>query len=805
MAAITSMGIGSGLDIAGIISQLMVAERQPEQDMITKEADFTAQLTALGTVKGAVSTFQTSVQALSSASQFGQMTASVGDSTVATATAVSTATAGTHSLVVDQLAQNQSLKTTAYQSVDSVIGTGHLSIQFGQINGQLKSDGTYRNATGESGTPPEDTSAGAAPIPATFTVNAGASSLDIDITSSNNTLAGIRDAINAKHAGVNASIVNDGSGFRLVLSSAAGGAKSSMRISVTNDGDSSNTDNAGLSQLAFDPTQAVGSGQNLVQAQKGQDAAFSLDGISITRSSNTVSDALNGVTLNLLKAGSGATSLSIGQDTSSVLTNVQNFVKGYNDLQTQLKQLTAYDPTTKTAAVLQGDSTIRNLQYQVRETMNGMLVGSGSYRTLSSVGISFDKDGTMTFDSSKLSTALSTDPDGVAALFGVNATTTDGQISYVNSTGNTKVGNYAISITQLATQGILRGGAASSTDFSADASPTLSLSVDGIQSGTITLDQKNYASYADVAADMQSKINGDNTLKAAGVTVSVTYDTTANRFVFSSARYGSSSSVQVTNIDSTLGSQLGLSSGSQATIFGGSLMTNTIDSSNDTLSLAVDGGPSTTITLTDGTYTGQSLAAEIQNQLDSAGLNAMAVYNSGANRIELASKTIGSNSAIQITGIDSATASSLGLAQGKGQTTGQDVGGSIGGSGATGAGQYLTGLGDASGLNILVNGGIASPVGATRGTIAFNKGFAYQLDQLFTSALSDTGILTADTNGIQTQITDLQTQQTRFEERMTQIQAMYTQQFTDLDTTIAQLKQTSSSLSQQLASLPKAS
>lgn len=803
MAAITSMGIGSGLDIAGIISQLMTAERQPEQEMITKEANFTAQLTAIGTVKGAISSFQTSIQALSSSSQFQQMTASVGDTTIASATATSVATVATHSLTVDQLAQNQSLKTNAYQSVDSVVGTGHLSIQFGQINGQLKSDGTYRNATGEGGTPAEDTSGTAPPIPATFTVNSGQSSIDLDITSSNNTLAGIRDAINAKNAGVSASIINDGTGFRLVLSSSASGAKSSMRIQVSNDGDGNNADSAGLSQLSFDPTQAVGSGQNLTQAQQAKDAIFSLDGISITRSSNTVSDALNGVTLTLQKVSTSSTSLSVGRDTSSVLTNVQNFVKGYNDLQSQLNSLTAYDPTTKTAAVLQGDSTIRNLQFQVRELMNGTLFGSGNYLTLSSVGISFDKTGTMTFDSSKLSSALAADPDGVASLFGVNATTTDSQVNYVNSTGNTKIGNYPISITQLATQGILRGGAATSTDLSGDATPTLAVNVDGFQSGTITLDQKNYSSFADMASDLQSKINGDSTLKNAGVTVAVSYDGTNNRFVFNSTRFGSVSQVQITSIDSTLGGQLGLTGGSQATLFGGSLLTNTIDSSNDTFSLAVDGGASTAITLTDGTYTGDSLAAEIQNQLDAAGVNAMAVYNSAANRIELASKTIGSSSAIQITAVGTSTANSLGLALGKGQTTGQDIGGSIGNSPATGSGQYLTGQGDASGLNISITGGAASPAGASRGTIAFNKGFAYQLNQLFASALSDNGLLTADSNGIQGQIDSIDQQKARFEVRMTQIQAMYTKQFTDLDTTIAQLRQTSSALSQQLASLPK--
>jgi flagellar hook-associated protein 2 len=409
----------------------------------------------------------------------------------------------------------------------------------------------------------------------------------------------------------------------------------------------------------------------------------------------------------------------------------------------------------------------------------------------------------MTFDSGALSTALAADPNGVAALFGVYATTTDSQISYINSTNNTKAGNYAVTVTQLATQGILKGSTPTTTDLSADATPTLAVNIDGFQSANISLDQKNYASYADMAADLQSKINGDSTLKGAGVTAVVNYDTTANRFVISSQRYGSASKVQISSIDATLAGQLGLAQGAQATIFGGSLQSTTIDATNNTLSLSVDGGASATLTLTQGSYTGATLATEVQNQINAAGLNAIATYNTAANRLELASATISASSAIQITGVGSSTASTLGLAISNGIQTGQDVAGSIGNNGATGSGQYLTGLGDASGLNIAVNGGASSPIGASRGTIAFNKGFAYQLNQLFTSALSDTGILSADTQGIQSQIDSLQAQQTRFEERMTQIQAMYTQQFTTLDTTIAQLRQTSSALTQQLASLPK--
>lgn len=797
MATISSPGIGSGLDINGLVTKLMAAERTPETAMIKKETDAQAKLTAFGTVKGAVASFQTAVQSLSASYQFTKMAATVSDSTIATATATSTAALGSHSLSVTQLAQSHSLKSAAFTSVDQAIGTGTLTIQFGQITGELRADGTYKNPA--DATDPSAT-------PATFAVNAEKSSITVNLSGGNNTLSAVRDAINAKGAGVTASIINDGSGFRLVLNAADGGAKSSMRIQVSDD-DTNNTDASGLSQLAYDPTQAGGAGQNMTQTQQAKDAIFALDGITVTRSSNTVSDVLSGISISLLKTTTAATSLSVSRDTSSVQGNVDAFVKGYNDLRQQLSSLTSYDPKTKAAGLLLGNSAIRSIQNQMRSVVNSTLAGSGNYTRLSDVGISFDKTGTMTFDSSKLSAALSTSPDSVAALFGVYATSSDSQVRYVSSTGATKAGSYSLFMTQQATQGMVRGTSLGATPFplTVDANNnTFAVKVNGTQSSTITLTQGSYASSSAMAAEIQSKINGDSTLKASGITVAVAFDANKNSFSITSANYGSSSSVELTSAGTDFATSFGLSIGKQATLFGSTLQSKTIDSTNDTLTLKVDGGAATTLTLTQGSYaTGALLATEIQTQINAAGLGADVSFNATANRLEFSSRTPGTSSAVEITGVGTATANTLGLGVSKGVTTGLDVAGLLGDNAASGSGQFLTGQGNAAGLSVQVMGGVSAPDGVSRGAITFNKGFAYQLNSVLSSILGDSGTLASASKGLQTQIDGITKQVNEFETRMVSTEARYRAQFNKLDTTIASLQQTSSYLTTQLANLPK--
>ncbi|GLR13109.1 hypothetical protein GCM10007907_18990 [Chitinimonas prasina] len=793
--AITTSGVGSGLDINGLITQLMTAERMPEKQMALKKAEFEAKLTALGSVKSALSTFQGTVAGLTSTSQFRKMSATLADTTIGTVTVSSIATASSYSLKVDQIAQSHKVKSGSYSSIDSVVGSGKLTIQFGTLEqidpadpSNLNPDGTYE---------PTDTK---------FTLNAKQAAIQVDIGPGSNTLSGIRDAINAKKAGVTASIINDGGGFRLVLSATESGADASMKISVTDD-DGNATDAAGLSQLAYDATLAVGSGQNMTQTQQAQSAVFYLDGIKITKASNVVSDVLSGVTLTLQKATEGkTTSLSVSRDTSGVVDKVGEFVKGYNELMAQLKELTAYNDKSKEAAVLQGDQAIRSVQTQLKGILNGVMAGSGDLRRLTDVGISFDKAGVMTFDTDKFGKALASNPDAVASLFGAYGSTTDQQVKYISSKAATQAGNYPVIITDLATQGIVRANTVSNTNFDLTGlSSSFTISINGKSSGNITLEAKNYGSMSALAAEMQTKINGDTGIKASGITASVVWNSVTERFEFSSTRFGKESKVEIGTASADAQTMLGMTTGKQATLFGGTLMSSTITAGvNDSLTLKVNGGAATAITLDAAAYAnGNDLALHIQSKLDAepALAGAKVVYNSANNRLEFFSANTGTNSAIEITSANPSVRETLGLSVRAGVTTGLDVAGSIGGVQAQGAGQVLTGQGEATGLALEVGGGLASPNGASRGMATYNRGFAYQLDQLLTSIQSKTGTLAGRSDSISKAIKGVDDQKERFERRMVTTEARYRAQFTALDVQIASLQNTSSYLNQQLAAL----
>jgi flagellar hook-associated protein 2 len=507
--ALSSAGIGSGLDVSGIVNQLMQLEQRPLTALATKEAKYQAQLSAYGSLKGALFTFQSSVAALAIPSKFSAVKASIVDATVATVTASSTAAPGTFSLEVQSLAQAQKLKSGTFAATSTAVGTGKLTISFG----------TYAADT--------------------FTLNPDKATKEITIAAGQNSLAGIRDAINAANAGVTAGIVNDGTGFRLTISSKDTGLASAVRIAVADD-DTTHTDTAGLSQLAFD-ARTVSGVLNLTQSAAAKNAIVVIDGITVTKASNTITDAIEGVTLSLLKESTPtATSMTIARDTAGAQAAVQSFVKAYNDLNKTMTDLTRYDAANNKGSTLTGDPTVRTVQSQLRAMFNTPLATAGGGLTaLSEVGISFQTDGTLKLDAAKLTTAMNDPTKDVATLFAAVAKPTDSLVSFASATADTKNGAYALTVTQLATQGNAVGGAAAALTISAGANDTLSLTVDGI-AASVTLAAGTYTA-ASLAAEIQAKVNGSSTLATAKVTIAVTQS--AGVLTLTSTRYGSASIV----------------------------------------------------------------------------------------------------------------------------------------------------------------------------------------------------------------------------------------------------------------------
>lgn len=535
--AISSMGLGSGLDIRSLVDQLVAAERAPAQGRLDRrQARLQTQLSAFGSLKGALSGFRDQVKSLADIKLFGQMKATSSKSDVVGVSATTSAKVGSYQVEVSDLAQAQSLASQAFASTADVVGGGTLTFRFGTV--------TTDAATGDL---------------TAFSQNAERATKNVAI-SAGSTLAQVRDAVNAADMGVQASIINDGSGERLVFSGKDSGAANGFLVDVTDD-DGAHADNAGLSRLAFNASASYSD-----RTRAGDDAKLTINGLSITRAKNEITDAIDGVTLNLSAITTGSVSVDVSRDKTAVQGKIKSFVDGYNKLQQQITQLTKYDAENDRASVLTGNALVRQLNRSLRGLLTdpvGVLNGN-AVSSLSDLGIVSNVDGTLGIDSSKLDKALNENFDEIGALFASAALVDDAvDVEYLSSNAKTEAGNYAVNITQLATQGKYVGGALSSdpavTPIVIDGSnDNFTLKLDGIESGQISLTQGSYSSGSDLAAELQARINGDSKLQGAGVSLKVSYDATNNRFEILSESYGADSKVQILTAEAGLTTSLGL-------------------------------------------------------------------------------------------------------------------------------------------------------------------------------------------------------------------------------------------------------
>ncbi len=880
---ISSPGIGSGLDVNGLVSKLMAVESQPLQTFDTKEAGLQGKISALGALTGAVSALQGSLTSLSNQATFQSVSAQPTDSGVLTASASSKAVAGIYNINVKQIAQSQSLSTAGIASNTATLGGGTtttLSFCLGTISGGVfglagsklsgtvasngitdgsltingtaistdastksakalatainakssttgviasagvtsssatlfggsgagnfgdidtSATGTYSLAVGgveiaaqatgiaagagvsatsidsvlagtnattnalsaanitftgtaaagdlqffaadgsnlsvtetvsgsvnggiglssatsnigssvtntagvtisaSSGSPITvagsnaslaglTAGTGGAYIGASFSQDGNQSTGTVTIDSSNNSLQGIRDAINKANIGVTASVVSDGSStpYHLVLSSSKTGANSSIKIDAT--GDAAITD-----LLSYDPAGT----QKLSQNTAAQSTKLSVNGIDIASGNNTVSDAIQGITININKVGSS--NLNVTRDTAGVKTGVQSFVKAFNDFNTTMQNLTAFDSTTKKAGPLLGNSTAQLVQTQVRKQLSTSITGlSGNLTNLSQIGISFQKDGSISLDSSKLGTAITSNYNDIIGLFAAIGNTTDSLVNFTSSTANTKAGTYSIDVTSLATQGKLAGsldlGAGNTTIASGTSwSVTLNGTTPSTSStvATVNLPAGSYSA-SELATLVQSSINGASSFVNSGATVSASINSSGALEVKSN-KYGSISNLSITSLSGT----------SVADIFG------------------------------------------------------------------------------------STTASE-----------GTDIVGSIAGLAATGSGQFLTGAqgSSADGLKLEITAGSTG----SRGTVSFSQGYAYQLNTLASGFLGAKGLIAGGTDGLKASIKDIDKSRSNLQDRLLDTEKRYRTQFTALDVAINRMNSTSTFLAQQLASI----
>ncbi|VAW59175.1 Flagellar hook-associated protein FliD [hydrothermal vent metagenome] len=529
MGTITAGGIGSGLDVTGILDQIVAAERGPAESRLNlKEAKLQAELSAFGSIRSSVNTFQASLSKLKSATFFNSTNVNVSNPEVLSATTTSIAQAGNFSVEVKSLAQASSLASIAFTDIDDVIGSGTLTFDFGT---------TAAGFDGTAGT-------------YSFTKNIERSSASVEIDNSNNTISGVRDAINQADIGVLATIVDNGSGFQLLLSSDQQGADNSLEIRVEEGGTAAeNIDATGLSLLAFNSSVTSFS---QTQTQAGIDAELTVNGLTVFRESNTVSGVINGVTLNLLKTDVG-NPLQVNISNNNIneaQENISNFVTAYNELADTLGSLTEFQGADGQNGILLGDTTTRNILQQIRREFGSVIDNGSSFNGLSSIGIKTNQDGTLTLNGGDLSAALKLDFDSVAQLFYASGNPSTNEINFISNTASTADDIYRVSVSTLATQGQLTSQASAGLliDSSND---TFSLVVDGISTGTITLAQTTYADQNSLAQEIENKVNAASSLLSAGVSTSVVYENGA--FQINSSSYGDASNVSVLTENAFLG------------------------------------------------------------------------------------------------------------------------------------------------------------------------------------------------------------------------------------------------------------
>jgi flagellar hook-associated protein 2 len=383
MASISSLGMGSGLDMRSLVDQLVAAETQPAINRLNiKEANLQAKLSALGTLKSAVSGLDAVLTTLSDVGT--QRTSTSSNPDVLAVTSNDTGALGEYHIDNIQLARAHSLASDAYADPSAVVGTGTLTLAFGTTDYNPETD-TYNG----------------------FTANPDKSAQTITIDDTNNTLEGVRDAINDADLGVDAVVVNDGTGYRLLLNSKETGADNSLQLTVTEGGVS------GLNDLAFNA-----SATNLTQTVAASVAQLTINGLEVISESNVVTEAIPGVTLDIKEASHGEEiTVSVAMNRDAVLSAVKGFISQYNAVMDQVQSLTHYDAESQQGSVLTGDSGVRSLQNQLRNALYDTVEGSSdSYRLLVDLGVTSDETGKLTLDGQPLEAALDEDFEAVNDL-----------------------------------------------------------------------------------------------------------------------------------------------------------------------------------------------------------------------------------------------------------------------------------------------------------------------------------------------------------------------------------------------------
>jgi flagellar hook-associated protein 2 len=384
MPAITSLGIGSGVDINTMVDQLVALERRPLSQLQSQARELQTQVSSFGQLSSLFSGLQTAANRLTGSSLWTQSKATSSDEAAVQVIGGGNGAAGSYAVSVDALATSQTVVgSTSLSSATDTVGGGVMTLQMGR----------WENP------------------PMNFVPKVGRDPVSITVTGSD-TLGTLRDKINAAGAGVTASIVTDSTGARLALRSTDTGADNGFRLSVADNDGGAPGDGVGLSRFAYNP---VAGGNGLELKQAAGNARATVNGISVQSASNDVTGVAEGLTLRLRRASASA-EVSVSNDRDAVRTAVQDFATAYNNLAKAIADQTRFDPGSKVGGPLQGDSAATGLQRQLRSLVAAGSQASSTFRNLTDMGLSMQRDGTLAVDATKLNNAMANLPELRKAL-----------------------------------------------------------------------------------------------------------------------------------------------------------------------------------------------------------------------------------------------------------------------------------------------------------------------------------------------------------------------------------------------------
>lgn len=529
---ISSLGSGSGININDLANNLTDAAMKVQADKLTsRQTLLETQISDYGMLRSSLAKLQTAAAALGSADTFNAKALSVPNTSLVTFTALNaSAAAGNYQLKVEQVAQSQSLSSAMFDSLNAPIGKGELNIRLGSWAG------------------------------GNFAVDASKTGDTITIDDSNNSLAGLRDAINKSDLGVNASIVKEGEGYKLLIT-AKSGATNELEITAT-DAEGS----TGLAAFNFNNTEKA-----LTQEQAGQDAILRVNGLEVKRESNRINDVIEGLEFDVFSASATEViSLNITADKSTAEQTIRDFVAAYNTFLQETAKLIGFDAEKEADGSLVSDPLAKNLMRTIRNTLTSQVPGLGEgFSSLGSIGIRTKTDGSLEIIekieeiNTNFRAAIDNNFEAVRDLFVPKVHSDSAQVVVSKYTGASQPGTYEVVITQDPEKGGLIAGEIAQEALELNGEYAFTLRVDTVETNTILLPQKTYATGAELAKELQSLINMDEKVKAAYLGVTVSFDEAAGKLVFASNAYGASSIVSIVQANENMESLgLGVQDGS---------------------------------------------------------------------------------------------------------------------------------------------------------------------------------------------------------------------------------------------------